>query len=405
MQTENASPAYSIYSRYREADSAEWTDGATTTRFGSGTFEVQISSANMEPSTVYTFEVSLGANFPDSGRTASGSFTTPAPPSPVVTALSVGSVTRAGAEVTLTSGNAAAGSIVYLQHRASASAWDSSNLRSLTVESDGTAAHTLSGLSAGTAYEVRASFDDGFPDSQTRTGLFGIAASMDGVSAKATGQTTATAEVTLTGAAATTVHLRHGAGDAPSQWTATHTITSAASASFNLTGLAGNTAYRVEASLDGRFPAGTTVHDTFTTHPVRPSPPQNAQVTAEEDRSLVVEWTAPPEDGGSPVTGYRVQWKTGDGDFNAGDNAGRRGRAARRHRPDQRHHVHGAGDSGQRRRQQRPVQRGNRHSQASAAGHHRRNGRPQFPNRDLDGARGQRRVPDFRLPGTVAIQR
>ena len=61
------------------------------------------------------------------------------------------------------------------------------------------------------------------------------------------------------------------------------------------------------------------MHDTFTTHPVRPSPPQNVQVAAEEDRSLVVEWAAPPADGGSPITGYRVQWKTGDGDFNTGD--------------------------------------------------------------------------------------
>ena len=123
----------------------------------------------------------------------------------------------------LTTSNAAAGSTVHLQHRASDATWDSSNLRSLTVQSDGTAAHTLSGLSAGTAYEVRASFDDGFPNSQTRIGLFetGPATVLDGVSAEATGQTTATAEVALSGTDATTVHLRHGAGDAPSQWTAT----------------------------------------------------------------------------------------------------------------------------------------------------------------------------------------
>ena len=91
VQTENPSPEYSIYSRYRVTDSSEWTAGATTNGFGSGTYIVRLSAANMEPSTVYTFEVSFDANFPDGARTASGSFTTPAPPSPVVTTLSVGS--------------------------------------------------------------------------------------------------------------------------------------------------------------------------------------------------------------------------------------------------------------------------------------------------------------------------
>ena len=39
------------------------------------------------------------------------------------------------------------------------------------------------------------------------------------------------------------------------------------------------------------------------------------RITDEGDGSLGVAWDVPPSDGGSEITGYRVQWKSGDEEF------------------------------------------------------------------------------------------
>ena len=70
----------------------------------------------------------------------------------------------------------------------------------------------------------------------------------------------------------------------------------------------GNTGYEVQASLDSTFPAGEFVSDTFTTDPVEPGAPAITSVT-HGDGSLAVVWTAPTDDGGSPITGYKLEWK------------------------------------------------------------------------------------------------
>ena len=81
---------------------------------------------------------------------------------------------------------------------------------------------------------------------------------------------------------------------------------------FNLSGLAGNTDYEVQAvTTEGAAEPNWT--ESFQ-QPLMtlPSPPHAPTVTfTHGNGQLTVDWTAPTNDGGSPVTGYVVQWKSG----------------------------------------------------------------------------------------------
>ena len=82
----------------------------------------------------------------------------------------------------------------------------------------------------------------------------------------------------------------------------------------------------MEASLDSAFASGV-VEESFTTSPTVPAPPTGLAITSHGDETLTVVWTAPTDNGGSDITGYKVQWKSGTLDFgsareqNAGDTA------------------------------------------------------------------------------------
>ena len=78
------------------------------------------------------------------------------------------------------------------------------------------------------------------------------------------------------------------------------------SVAFVLGNLTLGTQYLVQVSLDDSFETGV-LQTGFTTLDV-PDEPRVASVTA-EDQALTVKWNAPSDDGGSPITGYRVQWK------------------------------------------------------------------------------------------------
>ena len=83
---------------------------------------------------------------------------------------------------------------------------------------------------------------------------------------------------------------------------------------FHLSGLTGNTDYDLRASLDGTFASGV-VTATFKTSPTAPAPPTSVGITGLGDGELTVEWDAPTDDGGSAITGYKVQWKSGTQSF------------------------------------------------------------------------------------------
>ena len=102
-----------------------------------------------------------------------------------------------------------------------------------------------------------------------------------------------------------------------------------------------------------------------------PAAPTGLTLTA-GDTEITASWTAPP-DGGSAITGYRVEWRIADSDRLPDLGPGRDGPAVRRARllpvhdhrrhrlrrqPHQRHLLHGARPRRQRRRRRPPERRG-----------------------------------------------
>ena len=142
---------------------------------------------------------------------------------------------------------------------------------------------------------------------------------------------------------------------ADANWNPARTLsTMGTEVKFPLTGLSGGTEYQAQASLDGTFATGVVSH-TFTTLN-EPGAPTGVTVT-KDDKKLTVAWTAPTDTGGTDITGYKVQWKSGNQSFGVLAAAHRRrfGHILRYHRVDQRHRVHGAGAGHQQRRRRRLV--------------------------------------------------
>ena len=135
-------------------------------------------------------------------------------------------------------------------------------------------------------------------------------------------QTSATATVTVInlnlGNETVTAHLRHRVqGSTDDDWSepVTHSVSRSSSTrtvNFNLSGLTGNTNYDVQALVTEGSESADWDQSAQQTLMTAPSPPHAPEVTVQHaDGELVVSWTAPDNDGGSPVTGYVVQWKSG----------------------------------------------------------------------------------------------
>ena len=120
--------------------------------------------------------------------------------------------------------------------------------------------------------------------------------------------------------------------------------TVSAAVTFTLTGLTGNTEYDVRASLDSAFASGVKTAS-FTTSPTKPGKTRSV-VTTSGNGQFYITWNPPANDGGSAITDYKVQWKSGSQSFGAW---------LPPHRADQRHRVHGADDRGERRRRRPAV--------------------------------------------------
>ena len=127
------------------------------------------------------------------------------------------------------------------------------------------------------------------------------------------------ADVTVTVAnlqnASHTVYLRYrvAGGSWPSAANQS-TPTSGTAVTFTLTGLTGNTEYDVAASLDSAFASGVKTAS-FTTSPTKPSKPTGVNILISGNGTIHIAWTAPSSDGGSAITGYTVQWKSGNQSF------------------------------------------------------------------------------------------
>ena len=203
----------------------------------------------------------------------------------------------------------------------SVSGWESPLGSSTLEETDFT--HTITSLANGTEYAVRVRAFNGLvlPDededdynwSDEKTGTPRPEPIVTGVTVAETSitRTTATATVAIDNqtSESQTVHLRHRVNTSGSSWTdATPKNTAGLSETFDLSSLTGNTEYLVEAWLAGTSSVKRSV--TFRTSPVPSDAPSITQI-AHGDGRLTVQWNAPTNTGGSGVTGYKVQWKSG----------------------------------------------------------------------------------------------
>ena len=203
----------------------------------------------------------------------------------------------------------------------SVSGWESPLGSSTLEETDFT--HTITSLANGTEYAVRVRAvnglvlpvedEDDYNWSDDETGT----PRPDPI---VTGVTVADSTITRTSATATvaidnetddgqTVHLQYRK-TTESGWTPTtpkDVTATATSETFDLSGLTGNNNYVVEAWLATTSSTKASVE--FTTDPVEPDAPRNVEITGFGDGELTVAWDTPLGNGGSIITGYKVQWK------------------------------------------------------------------------------------------------
>ena len=225
------------------------------------------SMARLSPGTEYELQVSLDGNFPQPDI-LSKKFTT-TPPDPSVSEVIVEKVTLTEATVVITIANPGTSSkTVYVRYRTDdTQPWSNPPITITTVT--GTAMKKLSGLSPGTRYEVEASLGDGFLPTETESTTFTtFLPRVSGVSLENVTTSEATVKVTIAepGPGVNKVHLRYSiVPSTQSSWaTPSPKVVVGDTTTFALTGLAPDSEYVVQVSLDDAFTTGVE-SATFTT--------------------------------------------------------------------------------------------------------------------------------------------
>ena len=234
------------YREYNQTPEAEWTKPTPEdTDTGSETFDL----TSLIPGTTYEVQASFDGNFDPYKDTT---FTTKF--APMISAVSVGSITKTTAVATVIIANPdGTTQTVQLQYRIK----DPQGNWSSTQEEEtatGTATINLTGLTAGTTYDVEVSLASGFGDTQATTFTTKFEPSISAVSIGSVTQTTASAAISIDNAdgSTQTVHLQYREKDAtpPASWmSATPETSTTSAASIPISGLTADTTYEVEAWL------------------------------------------------------------------------------------------------------------------------------------------------------------
>ena len=156
----NVTAATDVFLRYRTTPSGNWSNPAletasTTATPGTATKEL----TGLASGTQYEVQASLDSTFATGVQ--STTFTTE-PPS--VSAVTVSGETTSGATVTVAV-SAPNGNPVFLQYRTGTSSW--TQRFSNVAAGEASVEFVLNGLASGTAYTVQASYDSGFPATDT----------------------------------------------------------------------------------------------------------------------------------------------------------------------------------------------------------------------------------------------
>ena len=183
-----------------------------------------------------------------------------------------------------------------------------------------TTTHTIPSLTNDTTYTLRVKATNANGDSGW-TETTGTPVSGPGVASVTVDQ----ASITKTGADVTVtvanpqnelqvVFLRYRVAGGSWPSAADQTMSTSGDAiTFTLTGLTGNTEYDVAAFLDSTFASGVKTA-AFKTSPTKPGKTRSVSI-GNGNGLLPIVWTPPLSDGGSAITGYKVQWKSGSQSF------------------------------------------------------------------------------------------
>ena len=135
--------------------------------------------------------------------------------------------------------------------------------------------------------------------------------------ATASGQTTINLSWTApssTGGSPITGYRIQWSADGSSPWTnLTRTNTTATATTDSHTGLTAGTTrhyrvYAINSVGESAQPSNVISATTSTTAPTAPDAPTSLTATASGQTTINLSWTAPSSTGGSPITGYRIQW-------------------------------------------------------------------------------------------------
>ena len=252
-----------IHLRYRTTTpQGVW---SSTPPGSSTTSKASIALTGLASDTEYEAEVSLTSDF---GVSETDTFRT-LPPDPVVSGINVDrrKQTSVWANISIANANSE-DQTVHLRYRTTTPRGDWIDDLKTTSDSE-TASKEISGLTAGTEYDVQASLDDSFPSSRTKLATFTTLRwpSIASFEEENVGRNGATVNATIADShgVAQTVYVRHRATGYIA-WRPTQQVNAVDDiASLRLRGLSSGTEYVAEASLGESFPSDGTRSVTFTT--------------------------------------------------------------------------------------------------------------------------------------------
>ncbi len=292
---------------------------------GLGTSSIDFNLGSLSPGVEYTVQASLADDFSSGVQTVD--FTTPS-----IDNVTISGETHKGATATVAVDDmtsATSSAAIYLQYKASDEmSWTSGTGTASYSATDPVPASsptfTLSGLTPGKTYTVEAAFDSSFAIGKQSTTF--TTPAIYSITADSITPNNATVSVTISNPNSTAIYLQYKQDD-ESSWI-THSGTpptatdSDATVEFALTGLYRFTDFDVRASFESTFPSGDFTEDKdklFKTLSTIPNAPTGLTLTTTARGAFTASWTAPGDNGGNAIDGYRIQWKSGTDDYNTSD--------------------------------------------------------------------------------------
>ncbi len=193
--------------------------------------------------------------------------------------------------------------------------------------------HTVTGLTAATPYLIVVSpknaigHDDSFSFRTATTAALTAPAAPTGLTATAPGPTTINLNWTApsdNGGAAITGYKIESRTGTLGDWADLVTDTKSTATTYSHTGLTPSTPwfYRVSAINSEGAGTASSVATATTKAATRPGPPTGLKATAVGRDKIKLSWTAPTDNGGKPITGYRIDFQPDRGWPTLVDNTG-----------------------------------------------------------------------------------